>query len=79
MSSADLSRDVAEMFIRAEQSGLKLAIKGRTFTLVVLGAWLVITRADDVVRALGYAGVMAIFVVLGLVHYSLIATLFDQR
>ncbi|MBK8742624.1 MAG: adenylate/guanylate cyclase domain-containing protein [Betaproteobacteria bacterium] len=79
MSSADLSRDVADMFLRAEQSGLKLAIKGRTVTLVLLGAWLVITRADDVVRALGYAAVMATFVVLGLVHYSLIATRFDQR
>lgn len=79
VTSADLSRDVAEMFIRAEQSGLKLAIKGRTFTLVVLGAWLVITRADDAARALGYAAVMATFVVLGLVHYSLIGTRFDQR
>jgi hypothetical protein len=42
MSSASIpqiSRDVAEMFLRAEQSGLKLAIKGRTVTLVLLGAW----------------------------------------
>jgi hypothetical protein len=45
-SPADVSRDVAEMFRRAEQSGLKLAIKGRTVTLVVLGAWLVITRSE---------------------------------
>jgi hypothetical protein len=35
----EVSRNVAEMFLRAEQSGLKLAIKGRTVTLVLLGAW----------------------------------------
>ena len=78
VSPADASRDVAEMFRRAEQSGLKLAIKGRTVTLVLLGAWLVITRAEDAARALGYAEVMATFAVLGLMHYALIATRFDR-
>jgi class 3 adenylate cyclase len=67
------------MFLRAEQSGLKLAIKGRTVTLVVLGAWLVVTRSEDAARALGYAAVMAIFVLLGVAHYALIATRFDRR
>ena len=79
VSSADVSRDVAEMFRRAEQSGLKLAIIGRTVALVLLGAWLIATRADDPVRARGYAEVIAIFVALGLAHYALIATRFDRR
>jgi adenylate cyclase len=79
VTPADVSRDVGEMFLRAEQSGLKLAIIGRTVALVLLGAWLVGTRAEDPARALGYAVVLAIFAALGLIHYAMIATRFDKR
>ena len=75
----DVSRDMGDLFLHAEQSGLRLAIIGRTVTLVLLGGWLVGTRADDPTRAIGYAVVLAIFAALGLVHYALIATRFDKR
>ena len=70
---------LGEMFLHAEQSGIKLAIIIRTVTLVLLGAWLVGTRAQDPIRALGYAVVLTIFAALGLIHYVMIGTRFDQR
>jgi len=67
------------MFQRAEQAGLRLAIIGRTVALVLLGTWFVLTRARDPERALDYALVFSVFVVLGLAHYALIGTRFDRR
>jgi len=67
------------MFLRAEQSGLKLAIIGRTAALVLLGIWLVWSRARDPERALDYLLLMVVLVVLGLAHYFLIGTRFDRR
>lgn len=67
------------MFLRAEQSGLKLAIIGRTVALVLLGVWLVTTRARDPERALDYLMLMSVFVILGVAHYALIGTRFDRR
>ncbi len=67
------------MFLRAEQSGLKLASLGRIAALVLLGVWLISTRADDPTRALGYVLVLSLFAVLGLAHYALIGTRFDRR
>jgi len=76
---ADVSRDAGEMFLRAEQAGLRLAIIGRTIALLLLGVWLVGSRASDPTRALDYLTLLSVFVALGLVHYSLIATRFDKR
>lgn len=67
------------MFLRAEQSGLRLAIIGRTVALVMLGAWLVGTRARDPGRALDYLLLLSAFAGLGLAHYWLIGTRFDKR
>src|SRR5687768_4267706 len=67
------------MFLRAEQSGLKLAIVGRIAALLLMGIWLIGTRADDPTRAIGYVLVLSIFAVLGLAHYALIGTRFDRR
>ncbi len=67
------------MFLRAEQSGLKLASLGRIAALALLGVWLISTRADDPTRALGYVLVLSLFAVLGLAHYALIGTRFDRR
>jgi class 3 adenylate cyclase len=67
------------MFLRAEQAGLRLAIIGRTAALVLLGIWLVGSRAKDPSRALDYLLLLLIFAALGLAHYALIATRFDKR
>jgi class 3 adenylate cyclase len=67
------------MFLRAEQSGLKLASLGRIAALALLGVWLISTRADDPTRAVGYVLVLALFAVLGVAHYALIGTRFDRR
>jgi adenylate cyclase len=67
------------MFLRAEQSGLRLASIGRTVALLALGIWLIGTRADDPARALGYVLVLSLFAALGLAHYALIGTRFDRR
>lgn len=67
------------MFLCAEQAGLKLAIIGRTVALVLLGAYLVGTRAKDPTRAFDYFILLAVFAALGVAHYSLIATRFDKR
>jgi hypothetical protein len=68
-----------QMFLRAEQSGLKLASIGRIAALALLGVWLIGTRADDPARALGYIVVLSVFAALGLAHYALIGTRFDRR
>jgi adenylate cyclase len=67
------------MFLRAEQSGLKLAIIGRTVALVLLGIWLIGTRAADPTRAWGYVMALSVFAALGLAHYALLGTRFDKR
>jgi adenylate cyclase len=79
VTPADVSRDVRETFLRAEQSGLKLAIIGRTVALVLLGIWLVASRARDPGHALDYFILLSGFAALGLAHYALIGTRFDKR
>jgi len=66
------------MFLRAEQTGLRLAIIGRIAALVLLGVWLISTRSDDPTRMIGYILVLALFAALGLGHYMLIGTRFDR-
>jgi adenylate cyclase len=68
-----------EMFLRAEQSGLRLAIIGRTVALVLLGVYLAWTRSRDLERALDYVLVVSVFAALGLAHYALIGTRWDRR
>jgi class 3 adenylate cyclase len=79
VTPAEIARDVAETLLRAEQSGLRLAIIGRTVALVLLGIWLVGSRATDPARALDYLILLSVFAVLGLVHYFLIGTRLDKR
>ena len=74
----EISRDVKEMFLRAEETGLRLAIIGRTVALVLLGIWLLGSRADDPERLTNYVIALSVFAALGLAHYSLIATRFDR-
>jgi hypothetical protein len=75
---ADDAPDVQETLQRAEETGLQLAIIARTAALVLLGVWLVGSRADDSVRMFNYLSALLLFAVLGLVHYALIGTRFDR-
>ena len=77
--SAEVSGDAARMFLRAEQSGLKLAIIGRTAALLLLGIYLAWTRSRDLERALDYVLLLSVFAALGLAHYALIGTRLDKR
>jgi class 3 adenylate cyclase len=47
--------------------------------LVLLGVWLVGSRARDPERAIDYVLLLAVFAALGLAHYALIGTRFDKR
>ena len=72
------AHDGEEMFLQAERSGLKLAIIGRTVALVLLGVFLVASRARDPARVVEYVLALSVFAFLGLVHYVLIGTRFDK-
>ena len=76
---AEAPQALGSMFLRAERSGLKLAIVVRTAALVAVAAWVVATRADDATRAFGYTVLFAVLVALGLIHYALIAGRFDRN
>lgn len=79
VTPAEVSRDADETLLRAEQTGLRLAIIGRIAALILMGIWLIGTRADDPARALGYVLVLSVFAALGVAHYALIGTRFDKR
>lgn len=69
---------ITDTFREAEQAGLRIAIKGRTAALLLLGAFLVLSRRANPEHAfelgLGIAG----FAALGLVHFALIGSRFDR-
>jgi class 3 adenylate cyclase len=69
---------LADTFLEAEQAGLRIAIKGRTVALLLLGTFLVLSRSANPEHAfelgLGIAG----FAALGLIHFTLIGSRFDR-
>jgi class 3 adenylate cyclase len=69
---------LADTFLEAEQAGLRIAIKGRTAALLLLGTFLVLSRRANPEHAfelgLGIAG----FTALGLIHLALIGSRFDR-
>jgi adenylate cyclase len=73
------SRALEDMFLRAERSGLKLAIIARTVALLLLGIYLVGSRAKDPTRAFDYVLLLSVFLALGFAHYALIGTRYDRR
>ena len=75
----DISHDIEATFLRAEQTGLRLAIIGRTGALALMGVWLVWSRATDPTLAFNFLFLIAVFTALGLAHYFLIATRFDKN
>ncbi|MEH6548186.1 MAG: hypothetical protein V7701_17255, partial [Sneathiella sp.] len=65
-----------DLFYIAEQTGLKLAIKGRLVTVVILMALMASTRGPD--RAVDYILAGILFSGLGIAHYLLIGSRFDR-
>ena len=68
--------DIDATFREAEWTGLRLAIKGRFAAILLVAVWIVLTRSATVVA--GYFSGLAIFGLLGLAHYYLIASRWDQ-
>lgn len=73
-----MRNETDQMFLHAEQAGLKLAIIGRSTMIVLLGTWLIWSRASRPESALGFAMLLLVLIVLGAAHYILIATRFDR-
>lgn len=73
------SFDQSAIFKKAEQTGLRLAIKGRIVALVLMGVWLIWTRSGDPVRALEYLAAISVFIVLGIIHYQIIGRPTDRN
>lgn len=76
--SADPQTRLAETLREAEQTGLRIAIKGRVAALVLLGIFLVVSRRADPQHALELGLGIAAFAALGLLHYSLIGSPYDR-
>lgn len=74
----NLENPLADTFRQAEQAGMRIAIKGRTVALLLLGTFLVLSRSANPEHAfelgLGIAG----FTALGLIHFALIGSPYDR-
>lgn len=69
---------LAETFLEAEQAGLRVAIKGRLLALLLLGAFLVLSRIRNPAHALELGLAIAVFAGLSLIHFPLIGTRYDR-
>ncbi len=72
----DHEKDIEATFLQAEQTGLKLAIKGRLVAIVLMGIWLASTRGSD--RSIDFIAVATLFAVLGMIQFALIGTHFNR-
>jgi adenylate cyclase len=64
-------------FLEAEQSGLRLAIKGRLVALVIFGGTLALTRISNAELALNYLFAIIGFSAIGILHFRIIGSRFD--
>lgn len=69
---------LAQTFYEAEQAGLRIAIKGRLVALLLLGAFLVLSRLGNPAHALNFGLGIAGFAALGLIHFALIGSRYDR-
>ncbi|MEH6401906.1 MAG: adenylate/guanylate cyclase domain-containing protein [Sneathiella sp.] len=76
MSDQTPTRQSEDLFYAAEQAGLKLAIKGRIVTVIVLTVLMILTRGPD--RAADYLLAAVLITLLGIAHYLLIGSRFDR-
>lgn len=77
MANKRIQTDVDSTFHAAEQSGLRVAIKGRLLALALLGVWLIFSRGPD--RAVDFVLAISIFATLGIFHYMLIGSRYDRN
>lgn len=68
-----------ETLAEAEQAGLRVAIKGRTAALVLLGVFIVWSRSPDPQRAIEFLALFLGFAAIGLIHLKLIGSAYDRR
>ena len=78
VETPDRQAHLDRTFREAEQAGLRIAIKGRLVALVLLGAYLVVSRIANPEHALELGLGIAGFAALGLIHYPLIGSRHDR-
>lgn len=76
MTEDELQTDLQRTFLKAEQTGMRLAIRGRLIALLAIALWYGATRSLPV--AVLVLGAIAAFALLGLVHYSIIGGRHDR-
>ncbi len=76
MTDTPVQTHIDATFSRAEQAGLKLAIKGRIIALSVVGLWLVVSRGPE--HAVEYLTPVLVFAALGAIHYLVIGSARDR-
>lgn len=68
--------EINRTFERAEQAGLKLAIKGRLIALLLVGFYLVVTRGPE--RAVDIIAALLMLAALGIAHFVIIGSNWDR-
>lgn len=76
MARNQIRIDIGRMFQAAEQTGLKLAIKGRLVAILLIGLWLLATRGTE--RAPDIIAALVTLAGLGLVHFFTIGSAYDR-
>jgi class 3 adenylate cyclase len=76
MTDDNLISDLKQTFRKAEQEGLRLAIRGRLIALLAIAIWYGLSRTLPV--ALQVMSVIAAFALLGMIHYAIIGSRHDR-
>ena len=76
MTENELQTDLEQTFQKAEQAGLRLAIRGRLIALLAIAGWYLLSRPLPVV--LQVLSVVAVFAALGMIHYAIIGSRHDR-
>ena len=76
MSNNPVQTDVSQMFLAAEQNGLKLAIKGRLAAVLLVGLMMALSRGPE--RAPEFILAMLVFAIPGVIHYRIIGSKYDR-
>lgn len=77
MAKDEIQIDIDQTFYAAEQTGLKLAIKGRLIALLLVGLWVVPTRGAE--RAPDIVVALLALAALGIFHFLVIGSAWDSK